>query len=237
MRVFAVGLGPGSIEYTTAAAVKIIQDCDVVIGYGRTLDVIRSLISDKEVIEVTMTTQEEAYQKILKSNEYERLLVPFTGDANFSESEVVDRLFELFHDVTIVPGISSVQVAAAKTAVPLDRAAVITMHVTGSIQEQKKEMLEAITRGKSAIVIPRPWPRRPEKNFMPSDVACYLKDAGIDTPHLRVVVFENLTMPDEAVFAGMTSELEGKTFSDMCVMVFPQHRPDSYMNYTWQWKS
>ena len=35
----------------------------------------------------------------------------FTGDANFSESELVDRLMELFCDdnIEIIPGISSIQ--------------------------------------------------------------------------------------------------------------------------------
>jgi len=34
------------------------------------------------------------------------LVIPFTGDVNFSESEVVDRLVEIFGDVELVPGIS-----------------------------------------------------------------------------------------------------------------------------------
>ena len=41
-------------------------------------------------------------------------MVPFTGDVNFSESEVVDRLIEIFGDIQIVPGISSIQVAASR---------------------------------------------------------------------------------------------------------------------------
>ena len=57
------------------------------------------------------------------------LVIPFTGDVNFSESEVVDRLVEIFGDVELVPGISSIQVAASKAQVPLDKSKVITMHV------------------------------------------------------------------------------------------------------------
>jgi len=41
------------------------------------------------------------------------LVIPFTGDVNFSESEVVDRLVEIFGDVELIPGISSIQVAAS----------------------------------------------------------------------------------------------------------------------------
>ena len=39
------------------------------------------------------------------------------------------------------PGISSVQIAAAKTHVPLDKSRVITMHITGSIEEKKKDCI------------------------------------------------------------------------------------------------
>ena len=45
-------------------------------------------------------------------------LVPFTGDVNFSESEVVDRLIEIYDEVEIIPGISSTQVAASRAKVP-----------------------------------------------------------------------------------------------------------------------
>ena len=50
-------------------------------------------------------------------------------------------------------------------------------------------------------------------------------------------VFERLTMEDETDFAGSVSDLEGREFSDMCVMVFGQPEPDSYMNYRWQWEA
>ena len=33
-----------------------------------------------------------------------QFLVPFTGDVNFSESEVVDRLIEIYDEVEIIPG-------------------------------------------------------------------------------------------------------------------------------------
>ena len=76
-----------------------------------------------------MQNQEEAYQQISKEGNH-TILVPFTGDVNFSESEVVDRLIEVFDEVEIIPGISSIQVAAAKARVPIDKSKIITMHVT-----------------------------------------------------------------------------------------------------------
>ena len=124
-KIYAVGVGPGSPEYVTEIARKTIQSSDIVIGYRYTLQTIRGLLGGKEVYEVTMNDQEETYQEVLRKLGDRTLLVPFTGDVNFSESEVVDRLIEIFGDVELIPGISSVQIAAAKARVPLDKSKVI----------------------------------------------------------------------------------------------------------------
>ena len=71
---------------------------------------------------------------------------------------------------------------------------------------------------------------------MPSEVAVYLSDVGFETENMAVHVYENLTMSDERTFEGKVNELEGREFSDMVVMVMDQNKPDSYMNYGWQWK-
>ena len=112
--VYAVGVGPGSPNYITEIVKKIILDSDFIIGYKYTLNTISDLIHNKEVYEITMENQEKIYQKISRELGGGILVVPFTGDVNFSESEVVDRLIEIFGDVEIIPGISSIQVAASK---------------------------------------------------------------------------------------------------------------------------
>ena len=234
--VYAVGVGPGSPGYLTGIAEEIIRGCSVVVGYEYTLRTIRHLTGGKTVRTVTMSSQEDVLQEVAASLGEGTLVVPFTGDANFSESEVIDRLAEIFGDVKIIPGISSVQVAAAMAGVPLDKSRVITMHVTSSIEDKKREMREALASGLSVILIPRPWPKRPDKRFMPSEVASHLREYKFDTGGIRVSVFENLTTDRQARFDGVVSELEGgREFSDLCVMVLNQARPDSYMNYRWQW--
>lgn len=235
--VYAVGVGPGSSNYVAAVVKDVILKSDVVVGYKYTLKTIEDLLSGKEVHEITMQNQEQVYQDVAKNIEQKTLVIPFTGDVNFSESEVVDRLIEIFGDVTIIPGISSIQVAASKAKVPLDKSRVITMHVTSSIEEKKLELQKALLDGFSVILVPRPWPKMPEKHFMPSEIALYLKKNGFDTSKLRVHVFEFLTNDNETYFEGMVDQLEGREFSDLCVMVFNKAELDSYMNYKWQWKN
>ena len=229
-KVYAVGVGPGSPSFVPNVIKDVISKCDVVIGYGYTLKTIEGFLNGQQKIEVTMKNQEDVYQKIAAEDNH-TILIPFTGDVNFSESEVVDRLVEVFDEVEIIPGISSIQVAAAKARVPIDKSRVITMHVTTPIEEKKLDLQKALIDGFSVILVPRPWPKIPEKHFMPSEIAKYLKSAGFETSKMKVYVFEAVTTENETTFEGMVSELEGKEFSDLSVMVFDQAELESYVNF------
>jgi precorrin-6y C5,15-methyltransferase (decarboxylating) CbiE subunit len=235
-RLFVVGVGPGSPKYLTDIAKEAIRKCHYVIGYKYTLRTIETIVdrSKQSIFEVTLWNQEAIYQDVfkkMKNNEY--CIVPFTGDVSFSESEVVDRLLEIFGDdnVEIIPGISSIQVAAAKSKVPLDKAYIATFHVTGNIEKKKKELVEAISEGQSAILLPRPWFNDPSKRFMESDMARFLKSNGINTSTLNTTVFEYLTNEEkESIFKGKASELEGKEFSDLSVLVIDQTKRQTYLD-------
>jgi len=229
--VYAVGVGPGSPRYIADVVKEIILYSDIVVGYKYTLKTIERLLMNKEVHEITMQDQEEVYQKIAKTLGDKTMVVPFTGDVNFSESEVVDRLIEIFGDVQIIPGISSIQVAASKARVPLDKSKIISMHITTSIEEKKIELQKALLDGYSVVLVPRPWPKDPSKHFMQSEIAFYLKDHGFDTSKMKVHVFEFLTTEKETSFVGVVKDLEGKQFSDLSVMVFDQTKLESYINF------
>jgi cobalt-precorrin-7 (C5)-methyltransferase len=187
------------------------------------------------IYEVTMDNQEHIYQDIyirMKDGDY--CAIPFTGDVNFSESEVVDRLLELFGDdnVEIIPGISSIQIAAAKSRVPLDKAHIVTFHVSGDIEQKKLELVKAVMDMKSIILLPRPWPKDITRKFMESDIAIFLKENGIDTSNLKVWVFENLTIDNkETIFEGKVNELEKREFSELSVMVIDQVKRQTYLQF------
>ena len=229
--VYAVGVGPGSPNYITEIVKKIILGSDYIVGYKYTLNTISDFIHNKEVYEITMENQEKTYQKINRELGDGILVVPFTGDVNFSESEVVDRLIEIFGNVEIIPGISSIQVAASKAKIPLDKSKTITMHVSTSIEDKKIELQKALIDGYNVVLVPRPWPKDPKKHFMPSEISKYLKQNGFDTSGMKVHVFEALTTENEMGFEGMVDQLEGKEFSDLSVMVFDQATLESYINF------
>ena len=229
-KVFAVGVGPGSPKDVTDIVKDAISQCDVVIGYGYTIKTIEILVKGKKILEVTMQNQEDAYQEVAKEDNH-TILIPFTGDVNFSESEVVDRLIEIYDEVEIIPGISSTQVAASRAKVPTDKSKVITMHISTSIEEKKLELQKALIDGFSVIVIPRPWPKVPEKHFMQSEIAKYLKQNGFNTSKMKVHVYESITTENETSFVGTVNQLEEKEFSDLSIMVFNQATLESYINF------
>jgi precorrin-6y C5,15-methyltransferase (decarboxylating) CbiE subunit len=232
-----VGVGPGSQQYLTCVAIDAIKKSKYIIGYKYTLDTVESIIDKtrQEVYHITMQNQESIYQDVynkMKDGEY--CTVPFTGDANFSESEVVDRLLEIFGDKTveIIPGISSIQVASSKSKIPLDKSYVLSFHVSGDIEKKKKELINAIMDKKSVILLPRPWPNDPSKNFMQSDIVKFLKLNGVDTSTLKVWVFEYLTKySKETIFRGKASDLEEMSFNPLSVMIIDQNKRHTYRDF------
>src|SRR5688572_12937371 len=109
-RLFAVGVGRGWCWCLTDAAKEAIRRARYVVGYRYTLATIEGVIdrANQQVLEVTMKSQEQVYQQVysdMRDGEY--CTVPFTGDVNFSESEVVYRLLQIWGDenTEIVPGI------------------------------------------------------------------------------------------------------------------------------------
>jgi precorrin-6y C5,15-methyltransferase (decarboxylating) CbiE subunit len=235
-KLFVIGVGPGSPKYLSDAAKEAIAKSHYIIGYKYTLSTIEDFIdkSRQQVFQVTMQTQEDIYQDVYaQMKDGECCTVPFTGDVNFSESEVVDRLLEIFgsDNVEIIPGISSIQVAAAKAHIPTDKAFIVTFHVTDDIEHKKHEMLQAVREGRSVILLPRPWPRDRSKHFMQSEIAKFLHESGIDTTKLKVWVFEHLTTDKETIFRGRVADLEGKEFSDLSVVVVDQTKRQTYLNF------
>jgi cobalt-precorrin-7 (C5)-methyltransferase len=65
---------------------------------------------------------------------------------------------------------------------------------------------------------------------MQSDIAIFLRKNGVDTSSVKVCVFEYLTQDGkETVFKGKISNLEGKYFDPLSVMVIDQVKRQTYL--------
>lgn len=226
--VHAVGIGPGSSEYVTLRTKRLIEDADVVAGFTAVVEKIEEHIDGAEVVEMGYEDEAEKLEYVADLNrEGDDVVVCLMGDANFSGYQYLEKVEDaLDADVELVPGISSAQVAASRSRTPFEESVFVTLHKTydeGEIDDDLDVIVDAVTSGRNAIVIPLPY------SFMPEDVAELLIDEGADTD-ADAYVYEELTM-DETSWEGSVEDLsdlegdEGKgdrdesAFSDMTIMV------------------
>jgi len=203
-KLFVVGIGPGSEDYLTFKARKIADSVEILIGSRRALELFPETSGEK--IELDPKNMEKGFgYAISEVRKGKSVALLSTGDPGFSGilKPVLDLSGNL--DVEVVPGISSIQLCAAKLKVPWDEANLITLHGKGV----SLELLEALKNGKLTMVLP---------NFNAKEVAEFLLDNGID-PQREVAICERLSYPDERMVKTTLLDVLNENFSYMCVMV------------------
>jgi len=206
--ILAIGVGPGSPEYLTVKAKNEIESADIVAGFKPALNTVKEFVHG-EIVEIDYAREGELLKYITDKSNNKKCVFCCTGDPNFSDSQLLEKI-ELHTEIEILPGVSSVQVAASKARVAFENSVFISFHKRGSIEAQKRELLSRIKENKNIILLPRPY------DFMPEEIAKYLMGNGI-SPDIRVIIYENLTM-DERERHKSLMEIEGD-FSDLCIMV------------------
>ena len=116
-----------------------------------------------------------------------------------------------------MPGISSVQIAMARTGISLEDAVFITLHKRADTGGDLDEPVHYINEGRRhVIMLPRPF------DLMPAGIASGLLDAGV-RDDLPVRVYQRLTLDDEQRWQGNAAGVQRKsktTSADLSIMVF-----------------
>ena len=215
-RVYVVGVGPGDPEYLTMKAKSVIQASDIVVGFEPSLRTVDELVKGKMVLTLTLENENQVLAGLAKKVRSGKVCsVTCTGDPDFVDidSEFIESVRKFLGEVEIIPGISSIQVAASKLRLPLDKTKIMAFFVTDDMLEQKKScLLDIVRKGCRVLVLPRPW------GCTPSDISEYLLAHKIE-PETPVTIFENLTLKDERAFVGNLKAVVGKSFSDKVIMV------------------
>ncbi|MFH1646721.1 MAG: precorrin-6y C5,15-methyltransferase (decarboxylating) subunit CbiE [Chloroflexota bacterium] len=216
-KAYIVGVGPGSPDHVTPGAQRAIGEAQILVGWEFNFLPVQPLAAGKKVylqraadyIRVAENAAEEARRR------GETVAVLRIGDPCISGG--LDELLRIFHDfeVEIIPGISSVQAAAAIARVNLDESVVISFHEDkNDLPEKLKFMLEAFNQRRHLIVLNGQVKR-------PDEVAGYLIENGV-SPDTPVIVGENLTLEDERIFRGTLQDIITGEFSWLAVMVILQ---------------
>ena len=83
MKIYVVGIGPGSIEHMTPYAQKAIEKSDVVVGYTVYVDLVKELTEGKEVLSTPMKKEVDRCQMALDAA-LENKTVAFVCSGDYS---------------------------------------------------------------------------------------------------------------------------------------------------------
>ena len=216
-RINIVGVGPGSIDYVTPAARKIVQQAQLVIGAQRCLDLFPAEIKGERRI-LTAKNIDESLKKAAESVKegYDVALLS-TGDPGFSgllHTTLESGLFGA-SDINVLPGVSSIQACAARLNISWDNASLFTFHNKVS-DDQKDKLISALKSGRTILLLPNPC------DFAPKDIASFLIDLEIDK-QTQVFICENVTLENEKITEGTLEKISAMTFGSLCVMVIKQN--------------
>ena len=122
MKIYCIGIGPGGEEQMTLRAVRALEACDCVAGYGLYLDLIDSLIEGKERIQTGMTREVDRCAAALERAKQGRTVaVVSSGDAGVYG--MAGLLIELAAgtgvEVEVIPGITAACSGGAVLGSPL----------------------------------------------------------------------------------------------------------------------
>ncbi|MBV0900213.1 cobalt-precorrin-7 (C(5))-methyltransferase [Haloarcula salina] len=217
----AVGIGPGNLDFLTPRGERAICEADVVVGFETVVDFVAER-TDADLLTCgyrdELDTLDAFAERVAAG---ERGTAVLMGDPNHSGYQFVGKVQRTVdRPVRVVPGISSLQVAASRARTPMEDATFVTLHKSGDLADDRARLRRDVD-DRHLLVLPRPF------DLMPEDVAADLLDAGGD-PDLPALVYERLTHDDEARTATTLGDLaadaggdgrEDTRFSDLSVLV------------------
>lgn len=207
-KIYIIGIGPGSSEYLTKKAVDTVKTSDYTVGSTRAIDLFDD-VNNKIAFNVKdlLDKLEKGVDLAIEGN---TVSILSTGDPGFSG--VLNTVLRIANEknfpeekVEVIPGISSLQLAAARNHIQWDNANVMTFHGRENIED----ILKVINNGKTTIALPSKKVR---------DMAQFLLDNGVDE-HREVVVCERLSYDDEKIVRSTLKDIANSEFTYMCIMV------------------
>jgi len=217
--VHAVGIGPGNPEYLTGRAGRLLREADAVVGFETVVDYVADE-TDADLISCGYRDEPEALGRFAERvADGARGVAVLMGDPNHSGYQFLGKVESAVDaPVEVVPGVSSVQLAASRARTPLENSTFVTLYVRGDVSADLTRMSRD-AGDRHLIVIPRPY------DWMPEDVAARL--VGAD-PSLDALVLERMTLADERITRTELGALakgaggdgaDDTAFSDLSVLV------------------
>jgi cobalt-precorrin-7 (C5)-methyltransferase len=207
-KIYIVGIGPGAREHLTLKAIDTVKASDYTVGSERAIELF-SDVKNKIPFNVKnlLDKLEEGVDLACEGN---TISILSTGDPGFSG--VLNTVLRISkekefpeNDIEVIPGISSLQLAAAENHIQWDNANVMTFHGRENIED----ILPVINNGKVTIALP---------SRKVKDMAQFLLDNGIEATR-KVTVCERLSYPDEKIVRSTLNDIANSEFTYMCIII------------------
>jgi len=217
-QVTVVAVGPGDSRLLTLRGRQVLEAADVVAGFKTVLDVVAPLLGNTELCPMSYRDQEEVLEYAVgEARKGRSCVVCCWGDLNVSARELLARVRKRADIVELVPGISSIQVACARTGIFMEDSLFITLHKRQEIDDDLAELAYYLNEDRRHIILlPRPY------DLMPAGIAAHLVELGIPGDR-QMLVYQRLTLEGEKRWEGTLKQCaESKEeFSDLTIMIFP----------------
>ena len=122
-KLYVVGIGPGGYEQMTVKAVKVLEECDIIVGYTVYVDLVAEHFAGKEMLTTPMRQEEErcrmAFDEVMKGRNTAMIC---SGDAGvYGMSGLI---YEISRDypgieIEIVSGVTAALSGGAVLGAPL----------------------------------------------------------------------------------------------------------------------
>ena len=212
-----VAVGPGDPRMLTLRGRQALESADLVTGFKTVLDVVAEWCGNAEMKPMSYRDQEDVLEyTAAQAAAGKKCVVCCWGDLNVSAAELLARVYRRAENVELVPGISSIQMACARSGIAMEESLFITLHRRDGSESALSELEHYLGEGKrNIILLPRPF------DLMPAQIAADLVSSGISADR-PVTVYQRLTLEGEKAWTGTLAECAAITedFSDLSIMVF-----------------
>ena len=202
-KIIVAGIGPGAREYVVPKALKAIENAKVLVGGSRALADFAREGQKTFAIKADIKAVMNFIGEELKQND---VVVMVSGDPGYYSLLSSLRKNFSIEQIKVIPGLSSMQVAFAKIALPWQEASLLSFH--GRVPKD-----EDLVYVKGRII-----GMLTDNKFNSGRIAKYLIERGWDK-NARAYICSRLSYPDEKIACLSLEEAQTKEIVSHCVMI------------------
>ena len=202
-KIIVVGIGPGAKEYIVPKALTAIENAKVLVGGSRALADFAQAKQKTFAIKADIDAVMNFIKAELKQND---VVVMVSGDPGYySLLSSLRRNFPI-EKIEVIPGLSSIQIAFAKIALPWQDASLLSFH--GRIPSDDDLVYH---EGRIIGMLT-------DNKFNSGRIAEYLIKRGWNK-NAKAYICARLSYPDEKIVCMSLDEAQTKEITSHCVMI------------------